>query len=245
MQNQNKWSFGENSRLRCFVANFIANGFTRFLCYFLGAKSALVLIFTVLECLDEVGFNCFLLHCDWAQVITLHVCDCARRQQISCISSGIVEALFSVIYGTRHQSSLNLLHENRSRGAIPTEVLLLEWFPQIVSSSPTTSHSKIGCGVFHQSKTNLQVSIQASHRYIYMYMYNPSTIHRHICFTSRLWRITYVLIFIFTFKQKLSCRLSFANLEIHKGISQWFPCCPSLTISISTSNLFCQNLFVL
>ena len=115
--------------------------------------------------LDDVGFNCFLLHCDWAQVITLHVCDCARRHQISCISSGIVEALFSVIYGTRHQSSLNLLHENRSREAIPTEVLLLEWFPQIVSSSPTTSHSKI---VFHQSKTNLQVSIQASHKYVYV-----------------------------------------------------------------------------
>ena len=68
-------------------------------------------------------------------------------------------ALFSVIYGTRHQSSLNLLHENRSREAIPTEVLLLEWFPQIVSSSPTTSHSNI---ILHQSKTNLQVSIQAS-----------------------------------------------------------------------------------
>ena len=43
--------FGKNSRLRCFVANFIADGFTRFLCYFFGAKSALVLIFTLLECL--------------------------------------------------------------------------------------------------------------------------------------------------------------------------------------------------
>ena len=30
--------FGKNSRLRCFVANFIADGFTRFLCYFLGQK---------------------------------------------------------------------------------------------------------------------------------------------------------------------------------------------------------------
>ena len=49
----NKWSFWENSRLRCFVANFIADGFTRFLCYFLGAKSAFVLIFTLLECLDD------------------------------------------------------------------------------------------------------------------------------------------------------------------------------------------------
>ena len=44
-------SFWGNSRLRCFVANFIANRFTRFLCYFFWAKSALVLIFTLLECL--------------------------------------------------------------------------------------------------------------------------------------------------------------------------------------------------
>ena len=44
--------FGKNSRLRCFVANFLANGFTRFLCYFCWAKSALVLIFTLLECLE-------------------------------------------------------------------------------------------------------------------------------------------------------------------------------------------------
>ena len=43
--------FGKNSHLRCFVANFIADGLTRFLCYFLEAKSALVLIFTLLECL--------------------------------------------------------------------------------------------------------------------------------------------------------------------------------------------------
>ena len=41
----------QNSRLRCFVANFIADGFTRFLCYFFWAKSAFVLIFTLLECL--------------------------------------------------------------------------------------------------------------------------------------------------------------------------------------------------
>jgi len=41
----------KNSRLHCFVANFIADGFTRFLCYFFGQKSALVLIFTLLECL--------------------------------------------------------------------------------------------------------------------------------------------------------------------------------------------------
>ena len=53
MQNQNKWSFGENSRLRCFVANFIADGFTRFLCYFFWAKSAFVLFFTLLECLVD------------------------------------------------------------------------------------------------------------------------------------------------------------------------------------------------
>ena len=46
--------FGKNSRLRCFVANFIADGFTRFLCYFLGAKSVLVLIFTLLECLKII-----------------------------------------------------------------------------------------------------------------------------------------------------------------------------------------------
>ena len=52
MQNQNKWSFWENSRLRCFVANFIADGFTSFLCYFFWAKSAFVLIFTLLECLS-------------------------------------------------------------------------------------------------------------------------------------------------------------------------------------------------
>ena len=45
--------FGKNSRLRCFVANFIADGFTRFLCYFFWAKSALVLIFTLLECLAQ------------------------------------------------------------------------------------------------------------------------------------------------------------------------------------------------
>ena len=39
MQNQNKWSFWENSRLRCFVANFIADGFTRFfVLFFLGKK---------------------------------------------------------------------------------------------------------------------------------------------------------------------------------------------------------------
>ena len=44
--------FLENSRLRCFVANFIADGFTRFLCYFFWAKSAFVLIFTLLECLE-------------------------------------------------------------------------------------------------------------------------------------------------------------------------------------------------
>ena len=43
--------FRKNCRLRCFVANFIADGFTRFLCYFFGAKSAFVLIFTLLECL--------------------------------------------------------------------------------------------------------------------------------------------------------------------------------------------------
>ena len=28
----------KNSRLRCFVANFIADGFTLFLCYFFGGK---------------------------------------------------------------------------------------------------------------------------------------------------------------------------------------------------------------
>ena len=43
--------FGKNSRLRCFVAIFIADVFTHFLCYFFGAKSALVLIFTLLESL--------------------------------------------------------------------------------------------------------------------------------------------------------------------------------------------------
>ena len=30
--------FGKNSCLRCFVAKFIADGFTRFLCYFFGQK---------------------------------------------------------------------------------------------------------------------------------------------------------------------------------------------------------------
>ena len=43
--------FGKNSRLRCFVANFIADGLTRFFLLFFLAKSALVLIFTLLECL--------------------------------------------------------------------------------------------------------------------------------------------------------------------------------------------------
>ena len=43
--------FGKNSHLRCFVAIFIADVFTYFLCYFFGAKSALVLIFTLLESL--------------------------------------------------------------------------------------------------------------------------------------------------------------------------------------------------
>ena len=38
--------FGKNSRLWCFVANFIADGFTRFLCYFWGKKCACANFYT-------------------------------------------------------------------------------------------------------------------------------------------------------------------------------------------------------
>ena len=38
MQNQNKWSFWENSRLRCFVANFIADGAYAFFVLFFWVK---------------------------------------------------------------------------------------------------------------------------------------------------------------------------------------------------------------
>ena len=45
--------FGKNSRLQCFVAKFIADGFTRFFVLIFLDKSALVLIFTLLECLSQ------------------------------------------------------------------------------------------------------------------------------------------------------------------------------------------------
>ena len=50
-KNLNKCFLGIYSRLRCFVANFIAGGFTRFFVLIFLDKSALVLIFTLLECL--------------------------------------------------------------------------------------------------------------------------------------------------------------------------------------------------
>ena len=58
-----------------FVANFIADGLTRFLCYFLGAKCALVLFFTLLECLfcissDLVGLDVS----DRVNLIVLIIC---------------------------------------------------------------------------------------------------------------------------------------------------------------------------
>ena len=51
MQNQNKWSFWENLPFTVFCREFYSRRVFAFLCYFFWAKSAFVLIFTLLECL--------------------------------------------------------------------------------------------------------------------------------------------------------------------------------------------------
>ena len=63
---------------RCFVAIFLCDRFTCFLCYFLGEKSVLVLIFTLFESLflcislHSTAFLCISLHLSAFHYISLH-----------------------------------------------------------------------------------------------------------------------------------------------------------------------------
>ena len=53
LKNLNKWSFGD-SHLRCFVVNFITDGFTSFLCYFFGQNVRLCYFLHFLHVWDPV-----------------------------------------------------------------------------------------------------------------------------------------------------------------------------------------------